>query len=342
MKAAAQSRLSDMEAVVTTCGEVVDRFGGSENPEMQLWVARALMDKSEALKQDNPEAAASACDEVVARFGASEDPRLQWLVARALVEKSEALKQDSPEAAASACDEVIARFGVSDSPELLWWVAWALTSKGHMLKARGELSSALSAYQEVAKRFDAAVEPDLRVRASFALSFIGSTLAESNRLPSAISAFDKSLEIADSIDPLTLPVPVASALQTLTAMARMSKSAALQAQGNLQSAIDSFRSGYAVFEPGNEEVIRGVLDLLIEFIAAGVDVHTILEIISSNDHREDALRPFILALQQEAGEAVHAPRELLEVAADIRKQIREKQLQQVATTGAVSCLPGDG
>ena len=64
---------------------------------------------------------------------------------------------------------------------------------------------------------------------------------------------------------------------------------------------------------------------MIRLVAAGVAPHTLLKILSGNDVREDALRPLVVALRQEAGETVRAPEEILEVASDIRKSIQEQR-----------------
>ena len=342
-KAAAQQRLNDLEAAASAYDEVIERFEPSDNQDVQQSVAQALTSKGEILRaQGNLVAAVSIYDEVVDRFGASESPELQLWVADALIYKSEALREANPEAAVSACDEVVDRYGASSNPKLLWWVALALAKKGHVVKARGDLDSAVSAFSEVAARFSAADVPDLRVQASLAPCYTGVTLLESNRLTSAMSAFEKSLELVNTIDPLELPTAMASALRTLAAKVMKSKSAVLQTQGRLHAAVDSFRSLYAGFEPDNEAMMREVVILLIKLVAAGVDTHTMLEIISSNDLREAALRPVIVALKQEAGEPIHAPDEMLQVAADIRGQIQEHRLPPVETHGAVSLLPGDG
>lgn len=341
-KAAAQQRMNDLEAAASAYDEVVARFGASDNQDVQQSVAQALTGKGGILRaQGNLVAAVSLYDEVVARFGASGHPKLLWGVAWALTNKGEILQaRGNHEAAAAAFDEVAERYGVAEDPKLLWWVARALTSKGHVLKARGDLESAVSAFSEVVERFSAAKVPDLRFQASLALCYTGVTLVESKRLTSAISAFEKSIELADTIDPLELPT--ASALQTLATMVMKSKSAVLQAQGRLQAAVDSFRSLYAGFEPNNKAMTREVVNLLINLVAAGVDTHAILEIISGDDLREAALRPIVVALRQEAGETVRAPDEMLQVAADIRRQIQERRLPPVETHGAVSLLSGDG
>ena len=64
-------------------------------------------------------------------------------------------------------------------------------------------------------------------------------------------------------------------------------------------------------------------------IAVGASEHDLVEILSNDPTKSDALMPLIVALRQHMGVEVRAPTEMLEVAEDIRKQI-----DKITATGA--------
>ena len=59
-------------------------------------------------------------------------------------------------------------------------------------------------------------------------------------------------------------------------------------------------------------------------IARGASERDLIEILSSDKEKLDALVPLIVALRQRAGEEVRAPVEVLEVAKDINKDIERR------------------
>ena len=77
--------------------------------------------------------------------------------------------------------------------------------------------------------------------------------------------------------------------------------------------------------PGDKRMIREILDLVPDSIAAGVAAQELVVILSSDGAKAAALTPLLVALNQFAGETVRAPEEILEVAADIRERIQERK-----------------
>ena len=88
--------------------------------------------------------------------------------------------------------------------------------------------------------------------------------------------------------------------------------------------MDAFRSAYAAFLPKNEITMHEILRLVPELIAIGVSAYDLIEILSSDKAKSEALAPLIVALRQHIGEEVRAPVEVLEVAADIRERIEAR------------------
>ena len=94
------------------------------------------------------------------------------------------------------------------------------------------------------------------------------------------------------------------------------------ARGRGTAATDEFRSLYAALGPVPEAVApvtKGVSLLL----AAGVPESEVVAILRAEPEKAAALAPLIIAVRLRAGEAVRAPVEVLEVAADVRQRIAE-------------------
>ena len=106
--------------------------------------------------------------------------------------------------------------------------------------------------------------------------------------------------------------------------AKWLRAAALLMQGKRPAAMEAFRSAYAGFAPENVTMMREMADVTIpRLIAVGASEHDLVEILSNDETKSDALTPLIIALRQRMGVEVRAPTEMLEVAEDIRKQIEK-------------------
>ena len=89
------------------------------------------------------------------------------------------------------------------------------------------------------------------------------------------------------------------------------------------AALAAFRSAYDVFPLNDTVVLNEILKLVLNLIASGTSEHDLVEILMSDSTKSGALLPLIVALRQRDGETVHAPTEVLEVAADVRQRIEE-------------------
>ena len=360
-KGVAQRQLGDVAAEIAACDEVVERFGGSDVPELQEAVARALINKGVEQRQLGDFAAAiAACDEVVERFGGSDVPELQARVAKALVNKGVEQEQLGDVAAAiAAYDEVKERFGGSAVPELQARVAKALVNKGVVQGHLGDFAATITTCDEIIERFGGSAVPELQVEVAKALINKGVAQRQLGDFAAAIAACDKVVERFGGSDVSELQEVVVSALinkgmdQTeigraeealhtckeleqrrgiLTGDERLVfewrvkwvRTKALLLQEKHGAAMDTFRSAYAVFVPGDETMMREMLWLVPDLIAAGASEHDLVEILSSDRAKSDTLLPLVVALRQRNGEAVRAPAEVLEVAVDIRERIEAK------------------
>ncbi len=357
-----QVKLDELASALASYDEVITRFGDSDVPNLQVRVAWALSDKGDVqVKLDELASALASYDEVIMRFGDSDAPDLQYLTAWSLSDKGDAqVKLGELASALTSYDEVITRFGDSDAPDLQVRVAWALSKKGDAQVKLGELASALASYDEVITRFGDSDAPDLQYLTAWSFSQKGDAQVKLGELTSAISAYDELITRFGNSDAPNLQyltawslsdkgmtqIKMGSAEEALhtceelerrlgaltdnkeiefTWRARCVRALALMVQKKSRGAMDAFRSAYAAFPLNNEVTMREMQLIVPELIVKGVSERELLEILSSSDkEKSDALVPLIVALLQRAGEVVRAPVEVLEVAADINKDIDTK------------------
>ena len=103
----------------------------------------------------------------------------------------------------------------------------------------------------------------------------------------------------------------------------------MMARRETAAAVDAFRSACALCPAGDQVTVGCMVRLAINFIAAGASERDLVEILSRDPGKARALEPLIVALRQRTGEAVRAPAEMLEVAADIRKRIEDKAVKGI-------------
>ena len=314
-KGVAQEQLGDPAAAIATYDEVVERVGDSDAPELRDLAAKALFNKGGAQVQlGDPAAAIAAYDAVVERFGDGDTPELQCQVAKALVNKGVAQEQlGDPAAAIAAYDAVVEHIGDGEAPELQSQVAKALVNKGAAQRQLGDFQAAIATYDEVVKRFEDGDTSELKYLVAMALVYKGVTQANLSRLEEALHTCD---EFERRVRGLIKEDGI-----VLKWEASWVRTTALLIQGKRLAAMDAFRSVYAAFVPRNPTMMREVVVRILDLIAIGAPEHDLVEILSSDPEKSDALAPLVVALRQQVGEVVRAPAEIIEVAADIRERI---------------------
>ena len=275
VKGYAHEKLGDFDSALASCEEVVERFGTTNEPELQAQVAMSLANKGVVLTQlGKTESAIATFNEIVERFGTSDPPKIQLLLSTALVGKGEMhgrLGQFQSELA--AYDEVIHRFGTSAIPGLQAAVATALACKAISQEQRGETRAAIDLCDEVVKRFEGSSVPEIRTQVAIALWV---------------------------------------------------KTKVLLSQRERFPVMQTFRAMYSAIVPGQPELVRLLLECVPDLIAIGISERELVEVLSSDRMKADTIVPLVVALRQRTGETVRAPAEVLEVAADIGKQIEAK------------------
>ena len=230
-RADAHVGMGDLDRAAAACDEVVERFGASQQIELQRQVAEALVGRSHVLLElGNPSSALPVCDDVVKRFGALGDSDLRRWAATALVCKAHAHEAlGELESAESTHDQVVRRFGTSPDPELQRWAAEAQIEKGYVLRGRGQPDSAISVWRAFVERFGS--NKDLATERQVATTLIGmgTTHEELGDLGSALLVWEEILTRFGSSNDLELQRRVGRALT--------GKASAVEALGRPDSAI---------------------------------------------------------------------------------------------------------
>ena len=357
-------RSGEFEAAIAIYEEMDTRFRTSDQPEVQALVTNALSSKTDVLAiMSKHEATMATCDDLIKRFGCSDSPTFQAPIARALVNKAQAQRQiGENEAAMATCDEVLERFGSSDTTEFDLPIAQALICKGTSRAGLGDIQAAISAYGEVVARFGASDAPEVQLPVAVALGckgvmheLLGDTedmiaardegrarveaiewperpLPFSIVMMLAISEGEMQVEAGDAEEALRTCDEIERDLDAMTGdekitfqwRARRIRTKALLALGQPAAAMDAFRSAYSAFSPADEAMLREMLVGVPDWVAAGASERDLVEVLSSDREKAGALQPLVVALRQRTGEAVRAPAEVLEVAADIRERIEAK------------------
>ena len=263
------------------------------------------------------DAAFAAWEEVTERFGAISEPELQSHVAFALANKGTVLARlGKIESAVAAFNEVVERVGTNDAPEMQSSLSIALVGKGELHGRLGQIPSEVAAYNEVIDRFGTSDIPELHSAVATALACKAISQVHRGETSAAIGVSD---EVVNRFGGSSVPE-----IRAQVAIALWAKTRALLIQRKRSAAMETFRTMYAALVPDQQELVRLLLACVPELIAIGTSERDLLEILSSDGKKADTVIPLVVALRQRAGETVRAPAEVLEVAADIGKQIEAK------------------
>ena len=302
--------LNRREDALATFDEVVRQFGGSETPALLATVARVLLNKGATLGALNrPEEALVAFDEVVRRFGESEEPALFEPVAKALANKGAALVAlNRPEDALAAFDEVVRQFGGSATPTLLEPVANAFVNKGAMLGVLNRPEEAMMAFDEVVNRFGERTSPPYPMMTEHALLEKAQIELECHRHEAAIRTAGRVLE------------------------QRLTEAPENRLRGHLINAQATLASGDPLGCEQDIEAILAILpklsymphELLYVMMRLSIELgpERVLKVIQASPS-ENLLLPLTTALELELGLKPRVPREVEEVARDIREELQD-------------------
>ena len=352
--------LGDARATIAASDALLERFDASDSPEVQFPVAMARVAKASALgRLGKADVSIMICDEVVERFGAGDPPDVRLPVAMALNCKAGMhLQTDDTAAAVAAWDRVSECFGDSEAPELSAQVALASLSKRLARGQLGDLGEVMTIYDRAVEWFGASVAAELRLPMATLLAHIGILQEQSGEPDAAIATCDGAIARFGDTDVPELRLATAlfvahkarmqvqtgraeEALRTCDKLERRLGPMADEEKAEPQwlagwirtkalfhlrrypDGMDAFRSVVAAFAPGDEAMLRRMVAGVVDLVSTGAPERGLLEILSADADKAAGLAPLVVALRQRAGEAVRAPAEVLEVAADICKHIKE-------------------
>ena len=333
-KSAAHLELFDFPNAIRSAGELVDWFGEYNDPQFQQTVGAALLLTAETRKKlGEYETAVSMFDNILDRYRGEEAAELQKIIARALTEKAFIARMElrDDETAFAALDEVIGDFRTTTDIHIKRLVIDAFMNRAFMKGAMDDFAGEIESYDELIGLVGGAGESDTEPHVvPLALVFKSMSLVETGRMEEADKACE---ELEEKLDRLQGQLKAG-----IESQRRCVRAIAMMARGETAKAMDAFRSGYALFPATHRVPVGCMVRLAINFIAAGASERELAEILSGDRTKAQVLGPLIVVLRQRAGEAVRAPVQVLEVAADIRKRISASELK-IRPSRAVYVLP---
>ena len=319
-KGKALQKLGKSEVAISVYDEVIKRYRANNTLLLQIPVAGALVSKGMMQTNcGNFKAAIATFDEVIERFNASNVPELQLRLALGLVNKGIAQwRLSESEAAIASFEEVIGRFGTGDTQNIQAAVAEAMLNKGIVQWERGESEAAIATFDELIQRFGPSDNhPAIRASVAEALVHKGDIQIELGRMDEALLTLDEISRV--------LGASTDGEAALLRWRVQLVRTAALLTQEQHSASMDTFREVYTMFDPGNETMMRGMLNCVPTLVVAGASERDLADILASDPEKRGTLEPLVVALRQMAGETVRAPAEVLEVATDVRQAIEERR-----------------
>ena len=351
------------EDTLAGCEEMERRFGDSEDPAVQEWVAKALVIKGTVLLRLNlVKDALDASDEVERRFSASDHP---VVVANALFNKGIALRKlNRHMEALSVWDNIVDQWSASETPVLQKNIGNALLLKMGVLYKLERFEDSLTVGDELVHRFDASETPVLRTIVAKALVFKGLTLSTLQRPDNALAAYNEALRrfgtnrapdcgeaIALTLDGKAyLEVKLRrfeAAIETAGRLIEWSgveslkhhrvpghliRARAFLAEGKRSACEHDIESILTLLpEHGSltGEVVYALIDFTVELGPARMR-----ELIAGSPSAA-LLLPLLTALEGELGLEPRVAREVEEVAQDIRKELaRRRTARKSSETGS--------
>ncbi len=306
-KGIALGGLHRTEGALSAYDEVGRRFGEFKTAVHLEVVVKALFRKGVALGElDRTEESLAVYEELIRRFEASDEPVHLEIVSKALVNKGAALGElDRMEEELAAYEEVLRRFGESETPALIEVQAIALTYKGMTLRDLGRPEEGRAALEDVVQRFLDSDSPALRARAEDTLVEKAELELECRRHEAAANAASQVID------------------------GRGTQSHENLRRAHLIRAKASLRSGNPKRCAKNIEAILEILpdrdslpEIHYELMQFSIDLgaEAMIEIIQASPSAE-LLLPLTTALELELGREPRVPKEVEEVAGDVRKDL---------------------
>ena len=356
-------RKGDYDAAIASYDEMIERFGNSTDSRVQTCVAATMLNKSKSENSlGDSNTAIATTEAIVSRFENSRDPRVRKVVAEAILNKGmlkgELGKNDEE---IVSYEEVVTRFGDDTQDEIKKVVACAITNKGVSQSQRGDFEAAIATFDSVIELFLKSTSSESQAAVVRALLNKGLTRGDKGEYDKAITIFKHLVERYGGIETKVIQTDIVrgliataffqvtlekfdEALRTCDEADRRLKDGdsenkkektvsywirmkTLYHKSDIDAALNLFQSIYTEFDQENEDSMSMMQSGVVSMVAVGMSERTILDVMTSDEQKEKALAPLVVALRIRLGEDARAPVEVLEVAEDILREI-DKELQQ--------------
>lgn len=327
-KIVAYEQLADFEAVTLACNEMLKQLDRSKVPEAKQRIAKTMVIKGAAyMELENYQAAVGVYKKVVERFGESEEPEILLHVAEALLRKGTTESMLGKwKNSISACEEVLERFGNNNEQGFQYCVARAMLVKGIALGLgpTGDFEAAMAICDDVVWRFQDSEVPGIKYYVVAAMISKADMQIRLGRPQDALYTCEKAEQehpgILDKNDRDLLAWQIMGV-----------RAVAMAAQGEYVQATETLQFIYAKFIPDEKIMMYCMLGSVQLMTVVGMPTKDLVDILSSDDKKSEALKPLILALRLYGGESVQAPPEMLDVAEDICKFIEKEKARHAAS-----------
>ena len=322
----AHAHLGNPHAVLSVSERVLP-LADSDNATILAYIAPTLVARASAqMGLGEFRAAIATCDDLIRRFGSWQHPPFDAVIAETLATRgcSKAHLGDDPGA---VCDfeEVVDRFDDNERLEVQASIVSALMSKGFACRRFGDLEGEIASYDAVIESFDSPDAPDFRSDVAVALGYRCMVQAEIGLTEEALAGCEHLERLIPSL--LSGEPTEARWAPWLRWRGQGARALALAVQKDYQASLDSLQTAYNDFIADDEVTTQEAVRLVSGLVAAGSQPEDLVAVLTTDATKAASLRPLIVALHMCAGEPVRAPREIEEVAADIRERFRKAELR---------------
>ncbi|MBI3272711.1 MAG: tetratricopeptide repeat protein [Planctomycetes bacterium] len=317
-KAIGLANLGHSDEAIAVVDQALQRYGQRQAPEVASQIANLLRTKGIVLaKLGRSEEAITAFDEVLQRLGARQEAEVAEEVARTLMSKSSMIFDlGRLEEAIAVYDDIVRRYGQCKTPESAKFVASALIDRGVAKGRLGHFLGEIQGYDEVVRRFGERQEYVLICKVAFALANKAFMLQVVRR-----SASKKALRVCDELM-ARYGHREGTAMAEIVSRCLVTKSLALAKADRVEDATQAVREAlsHAAGVPRLDDWdVQHLQRCLTELAAAG-QARPVLDALRASRHAS-RMEPLLAALALTCGEEPRVPREIIEVAWDIVKEI---------------------